>query len=244
MIVGIEMAHCDRASFHTWYPEHVESVLKLVDHLHVRVADEVPVRYLDHPNITWEYQNPKTGRFFDEAAERQELLTFALDSGAEWAVCFDSDEVIHSGWEEMANFMERRHSILWGVNLSYCSHHRPGYVLATSGFTPWRGFRLTDVAKSFRYQGDADGLHCGSVVPFATGRAVLHEPKVLHHHACTVDEYLQERAFYSDTSEVEAHGGIDVLYPICGEPPYECDRFGREKEAIPLEQWLNPPESE
>lgn len=231
MIVGIEMAVCDRPSFHEWYPKHLEGVLKLVDHLHVRVGDDGPIPYLDHPRISWERQHPKRGRFFDEAAERQALLSWALGSGASWAVCFDADEVIYSGWETLRSYMEQPDSMLWGVHLNYASHHRPGYVLPRAGINPWRGFRLDETCKNFRYQGDADGLHCGSVVPHAHGQQdFLTHGFVVHYHATSPEEYMAERAFYSDTTEVDKHGGIDYLY--------RCDRFGSEHEARPLEAWL------
>jgi hypothetical protein len=231
-VVGIEMAVCDRPSFHEWYPWHLESVLKLVDHLHVRVGDPVDevVQHLPK-EVTWERQKPKPGRFFDEAFERQELLSYALDSGAEWAVCFDADEVIYSGWETIRTYMNSPDAMIWGVHLNYASHHRHGYVLPRAGINPWRGFRLDETCKNFRYQGDADGLHCGSVVPHARGQQdFLTHGFVVHYHATTPQEYMAERAFYADTTEVEKHGGIDFLY--------RCDRFGSELQARPLADWL------
>jgi hypothetical protein len=54
--------------------------------------------------------------------------------------------------------------------------------------------------------------------------------RVIHYHATSCAEYMDERRFYSNTVEVDAHGGIDYLY--------RCDRFGDEAEAIPMEQEL------
>ena len=120
--------------------------------------------------------------------------------------------------------------VLVRVILTYGSHHRPGWVLPRGGFKPWRAFRIDKRTRHYRYQSDRDGLHCGSVPQPGVGSVTVHDLRVVHYHATTCAEYMDERRFYSNTVEVDNHGGIDYLY--------RCDRFGDEAEAIPLEQEL------
>jgi len=123
----------------------------------------------------------------------------------------------------------RRHRLV-RVILTYCSHHRPGWVLPRGGFKPWRAFRLDKRTATYRYQSDEDGLHCGSVPQPGVGSVTVPDLRVIHYHAANCAEYMDERRFYSNTTHVDDHGGIDFLY--------RCDRFGDEAEALPMEQEL------
>jgi len=178
-----------------------------------------------------------TERFgrFQEDHERQELLQWSHDQGAEWAVCFDADEVLEPGGGAALRSLllhpSQRRTRLVRVILSYSSHHRLGYVLPRGGFKPWRAFRLDARTRKYRYQSDEDGLHCGSVPQPGVGSVTVPDLRVLHYHATTTEEYMEERRFYSNTTHVDDHGGIDWLY--------RCDRFGDEAEAVPLEQELS-----
>lgn len=239
-IVQVEMVRRDRASFDEWWPAHLASVYALADAVYFRVDPETSADVLDvfaraYPNgaprpTLIETQFDHFGRF-QEDAERQELLRWALASGAEWAVCLDADEVIEPGGAEALRALllgpRARTFRLVRVILTYSSHHRPGWVLPRGGFQPWRAFRLDRRVARYVYRSDADGLHCGSVPSPAVGSITLPDLRVLHYHATTPAEYMAEREFYAGTVEVEKHGGIDHLY--------RCDRFGDEREAVPLE---------
>lgn len=243
-IVGVEMAIYDRLSFADWWPRHLASVLELVDELYLRIDpatfDQVEELLLEHQldavkqdRIVYQPQFDHYGRF-QEDAERQELLAWAIATGADWAVCFDADEVIEPGGgrglRELLLSPAARQFRLVRVILSYSSHHRPGYVLPRGGFCPWRAFRLDQFDAGYRYQSDEDGLHCGSVPAPGIGAITVPDLRVLHHHATSCEEFMAERAFYSGTTHVEEWGGIDWLY--------RCDRFGDERLAVPLEQEL------
>lgn len=257
LIVGVEMAIYDRPSFADWWPRHLASVLELVDRLYLRIDPKTydavvgvldrfmegrPERLVDlntetRPDADGEIwvarQFDHYGRF-QEDAERQELLRWALSTGAEWAVCFDADEVLEPGGggalRQMLLSEKARTFRLVRVVLSYSSHHRPAYVLPRGGFCPWRAFRLDRFAGGYRYQSDEDGLHCGSVPAPGIAAVVVPDLRVIHYHATTCEEYMAERAFYANTTHVEEWGGIDWLY--------RCDRFGDERMAVPVEQEL------
>lgn len=233
----------DRESFHDWYPRHLVEVMELVDHLYIRIGDDPnPVLLYLEPyedRVSWEPQFTHYGRF-QEDAERNALLDYALQTGADWCVVLDSDEVLEeTGGKVLRQWMLADTTTpCFSLRLHYSSHHRPGYILpSVSG--AYRAFRLDDVAKSYRYKADEDGLHCGTVPGYnRTEYMGMTEPRLIHYHATSPEEWLQEREFYDDTAEVRKHGGIDWLYPLCGEgPPWGCDfnpRFGKESEAFPL----------
>lgn len=245
VIVGIEMATRDRASFDAWWPQHLAEVLDLVDRLYLRIDnatyDQVmPVlwqvlksQHVPLGKVIPERQHTEHGRW-QEDAERQTMLDWAIGQDADWAVCFDADEVIEPGGgralrqllEAPAMETER----LLRLTLTYSSHHRPGFVLPAGDVQPFRAFRIDDYARTFRYRSDEDGLHCGSVPHPLNGAVRLPELLVVHYHATSCAEYMQERAFYDNTGEVARHGGIDWLY--------RCDRFGDERLAVPLGQLL------
>lgn len=251
LIVGVEMAIYDRPSFADWWPQHLASVLELVDQLYLRIdpATFDQVQALLHrelgdaaaimddagqsTRVVYEPQFDHFGRF-QEDAERQALLSWATATGAQWAVCFDADEVLEPGGgtalRQMLLSEKARTFRLVRVVLSYASHHRPGHVLPRGGFCPWRAFRIDRFAGGYRYQSDEDGLHCGSVPAPGIGAVIVPDLRVIHYHATTCEEYMAERAFYSNTTHVEEWGGIDWLY--------RCDRFGDERMAVPLEQEL------
>lgn len=249
MIAGVELVKRDRDSFDEWWPAHLLELVQLVDHLYLRVdpASEDAVHALiaahreqlhevagDEFTFTVHPQDTKRFGRFQEDHERQQLLAWAHDQQADWAVCLDADEVLEpGGGSALRSLLHHRamgRSRLVRVILTYSSHHRPGYVLPRGGFKPWRAFRLDKRTTSYRYVSDKDGLHCGSVPQPGVGSVTVPDLRVIHYHATTCAEYMAERAFYDQTIEVHSHGGIDLLY--------RCDRFGDEAEAIPLEQEL------
>jgi hypothetical protein len=238
-IVGIELVKRDRDSFDTWWPQHLAELAMLVDKLYLRVDPESMEAVLNLMPETGvgahiDPQDTEQHGRFQEDHERQQLLEWAHAQGAMWAVCFDADEVLEPGGgnalRQLLLGRQLRQSRLVRVILSYCSHHRPGYVLPRGGFKPWRAFRLDKRTTAYRYRADADGLHCGSVPQPGVGSITVPDLRVIHYHATTCAEYMDERRFYSNTVEVDNHGGIDHLY--------RCDRFGDEAAAIPLEQEL------
>lgn len=248
MIVAVELVRRDRESFDWWWPQHLAELAQLVDRAYFRVdpasRGEVMASGLSleetiatSPLREWEIDSQATERFgrFQEDHERQCLLSWATAQRAEWVACFDADEVLEPGGGAalramLLNRAMRRHRLV-RVILSYSSHHRPGWVLPRGGFKPWRAFRLDRRTQSYRYKSDRDGLHCGSVPQPGVGSVTVPDLRVIHYHATTCAEYMEERRFYSNTIEVDKHGGIDHLY--------RCDRFGDEAEAIPLEQELS-----
>lgn len=245
MIVGVEMATRDRDSFDWWWPLHLASVLEVVDRLYLRIDNTtydavMPVfwavakaRGLTLGKVIVDRQYTEHGRW-QEDAERQAMLDWAIAQSAEWVVCFDADEVIEPGGGRALRQLLQSPAVLEDrllrLTLTYSSHHRPGHVLPAGDVQPFRAFRLDDYARGFSYRSDEDGLHCGSV-PHPLNRAVqAPELRVVHYHATSCAEYMAERAFYDNTGEVNRHGGIDWLY--------RCDRFGDERQAVPLEQAL------
>lgn len=242
-IVGTGLVNYDRPSFDWWYPKHLAELMQLVDHLYVRIDDD-PAPVLPHlepyeDRITWELQTD-TPRF-QEDLERNALLDWALDTGAEWCITLDTDEVIEDGGGAvLRQWLESDPECgCFSLQLHYSSHHRPGYILPVGG-KAWRGYRLDDKARAYRYQADEDGLHCGTVPAYdRPSYRGLKNPKIIHYHATTPEEWLAEREFYDNTAEVRNHGGIDVLYPLCGDgPPWGCDdypRFGKESDGFPIE---------
>jgi len=243
VIVGVELVRRDRDSFDEWWPRHLVELAQLVDKLYLRIDPEswgrvtamvsqlLPAGFECHlaPQDIEQF-----GRF-QEDHERQHLLAWAHEQRAEWVACFDADEVLEPGGgaalRSLLLHRSQRRTRLVRVILSYSSHHRPGYVLPRGGFKPWRAFRLDGRTRKYRYKSDADGLHCGSVPQPGVGSITVPDLRVLHYHATSCEEYMDERRFYSDTIEVDRHGGIDFLY--------RCDRFGEEASAIPLEQELS-----
>jgi len=249
MIVAVELVKRDRASFDEWWPQHLTELVQLVDHVYLRVDPDSMDAVLDlldqhrgllhslaGDDLTFTVQPQDTERFgrFQEDHERQQLLAWAHDQHADWAVCLDADEVLEPGGghalRELLGHRAMRRSRLVRVILTYCSHHRPGYVLPRGGFKPWRAFRLDARTTRYSYVSDADGLHCGSVPQPGVGSVTVPDLRVIHYHATSCAEYMDERRFYDQTVEVHNHGGIDHLY--------RCDRFGDEAEAVPLEQEL------
>lgn len=242
MIVGVELVRRDRESFDVWWPQHLRELAQLVDKLYLRIDPEswarvtAMVTQLLPAGFEVYLAQQDTERFgrFQEDHERQQLLAWAHDQQASWVTCFDADEVIEPGGGAALRSMlfrpEMRRHRLVRVILSYSSHHRPGWVLPRGGFKPWRAFRLDKRTAKYRYQSDADGLHCGSVPQPGVGSVTVPDLRVLHYHATSCAEYMDERRFYDQTVEVDRHGGIDYLY--------RCDRFGAEEEAIPLDQEL------
>ena len=123
---------------------------------------------------------------WEEAQERQALLSWALDQDADWCASFDADEQIEDGGAEvLREFLTKspggiRAYRLW---LTYTSHHRLGYLLPSKYVAPWRLFKLDNLARSFRFEADVDGRHCGTVpFPHENG-ATLKGVYVIHHHA-------------------------------------------------------------
>lgn len=231
-VVGLGLVNYDRDSFQWWYPLHLQGIMALVDHLYLRIDnDPAPVTPFLEPygdRITWEPQ-ADTPRF-QEDLERNALLDFALATDAGWAFCFDADEVLEDGGGAVLRRWVNTDPDAGCISLKlhYSSHHRPGYILPVGG-KAWRGFRLDAHAKVYRYQADEDGLHCGTVPAYdRPSYKGLRDPKVIHYHATSCEEYMAERAFYDDTAEVRKHGGIDFLY--------RCDRFGDERQAFPIEE--------
>jgi hypothetical protein len=218
-------------------------IAELVDSLYLRVdpADldyvyELFAQHWPSNRLGYRIDPQDTERFgrFQEDHERQHLLAWAHEQGAEWAACFDADEVLEPGGgaalRQLLHHRSQRRTRLVRVILTYSSHHRPGYVVPRGGFKPWRVFRLDKRTAGYRYQSDKDGLHCGSVPQPGVGSITVPDLRVVHYHATSCAEYMNERRFYDSTIEVHNHGGIDYLY--------RCDRFGDEAEAIPLEQEL------
>lgn len=242
MIVGVELATRDRDSFDWWWPRHLTEVLECVDFLHVRADpacyDEIlRVLYeadtVDHRRVLVRPQFTEYGRW-QEDAERDALLAWALETGADWCVCFDADEVIEpGGGRALRSFLGSPATVdqrVVGIYLTYSSHHRIGWVLPTVDSPTWRAFRLDEQAQTYSYRSDEDGLHCGSV-PYPGFRNVtVPDLRVFHYHALTCEEYMAERAFYDNTAEVAKNGGIDWLY--------RCDRFGDEHQAVPRQDAL------
>lgn len=241
------MVRNDRPSFASFFPQHLERLMPLIDHLYVRIdktGGDV-TSYLEPygDKIHYDFQHDHPADNHLEHLERQAILDWMVSTGARWGACFDSDEVLEEGAAELLRrFLDQgcTYRVLM-FPLTYSSHHRPGYVLNRdeSNVSAARMFRLTDEMKTFRYVGDEDGLHCGTL-PGQERRstAIFKELITLHYHACTPEEWLFKRSFYEGTAEVSKHGGIDLLYPLCGEPPYECSRFGKEANAVPLEEVL------
>lgn len=249
-VVGVELVRRDRDSFDEWWPQHLAELVQLVDHLYLRVDPESmeAINALlgkhqeqlyapsgDDATLTIHEQDTERFSRFQEDHERQQLLAWAHEQKAQWVVCFDADEVLEPGGGAAMRALlfhpTQRRSRLVRVILSYSSHHRPGWVLPRGGFKPWRAFRLDARTRRYRYQSDADGLHCGSVPQPGVGSVTVPDLRVIHYHATTCAEYMDERRFYSNTVEVDNHGGIDHLY--------RCDRFGDEAAAVPLEQELS-----
>lgn len=245
------MVRRDRPSFPTYFKLHLQRLLPLVDHLYVRIdkTGEDVTQFLEPygDKIHWEWQHDHPHNNHLEHLERQAILDWGLSTNSDWMFCFDSDEVLEEGAaEQIREFLEagahRKYRILM-FPLTYCSHHRHDtHVLDRdeTSVSSGRGFVLRDRdIREFKYVGDSDGLHCGTL-PGQERRsaAILKEIVTFHHHACTPEEWEFKRAFYDDTEEVRKHGGIDVLYPHCGEPPYDCVRFGAEKNAVPIEDAL------
>ena len=230
MIVGTLLAKWDRPSFDEWFPQNLAEQFEMVDYLHVRVDRETADRVVPHFEpygdwLSWELQNE--GPRFQEDDERQALLQWAIDSGAEWVYCSDADEVLEPGSGKhlrdfvLRNKAKKRTYRLW---LSYSSHHRKGFILPRC-VCAWRFFKLDNYAKTFRFQADEDGLHCGTVPHPHVGDATIKPVHLIHYHATSCAEYMAERAFYDNTGEVERNGGIDFLY--------RCERFGNEADAYP-----------
>lgn len=224
--------------------------MTLVDHLYVRIdesGDDV-VSFLEPygDKIHWDWQSEhRVKDIHVESFERQAILDWGLSTGAEWMWCFDSDEVLEEGAAQaLRDFVDQDPSYrLLLFPLTYSSHHREGYLLDRDeaqygkGVSAGRGFRLTDPEiREWRYVGDRDGLHCGTLPSESKKAAVLKEIITVHYHACTPEEWQQKRDFYSDTVHVRRWGGIDYLYPLCGDYPYSCDRFGKERNARPYEE--------
>lgn len=244
------MVRNDRPSFSTWFPLHLERLMPLLDHLYVRIdktGDDV-ISYLepygDKVHWDWQYDHPHDNHLEDY--ERQAILNWGLSTGAKWMACFDSDEVLEQGAAELLRdfiAQEPGYRILM-FPLTYSSHHREGYVLNRdeTSVSAARMFRLDDEElKTWRYKGDSDGLHCGTL-PGQERRstAIFKELITVHYHATTPEEWDQKRAFYAGTEEVAKFfpDGAVGAYPLCGEPPYHCDRFGKEANAVPLEDVL------
>lgn len=240
-VVGGLMVRNDRPSFSTFFPLHLERLMPLVDHLYVRIdksGDDV-VSFLepygDRIHWEWQYDHPAGNHL--EHLERQAILDWGLSTDAEWMTAFDSDEVLEEGAAEaLRRFIDADppYRVLM-FPLTYCSHHREGYLLDRNepdngqGVVAGRAFRLSaPEIQGFKYVGDADGLHCGTL-PFHERRcAKLKEIITVHYHACSPEEWQHKRDFYDNTEEVRKHGGIDYLY--------RCDRFGKEENARPYDE--------
>lgn len=241
------MVRADRPSFEWVFPLHLERTLPLLDHYYVRVdkpGAERVIPFLDHPKITWEYQNVKETHHHHEEMERQALLDKAFEVGADWMVVLDSDEVLEPGAAEvLREFIEANPPYNgFRLPLTYSSHHREGYVLDRdeASVSADRIFRLDEHMRGYRYHSDGDGLHCGSIPDVGKNVAVLKELVTIHYHATTPEEWAMKREFYAGTVEVkrfwkDAEWGA---YPDCGEPPYNCSRFGAESNAVTLESVL------
>lgn len=246
-VVGTLMVRADRPSFDWVFPLHLERTLPLLDEMYVRVdplvGAERVIAHLDHPKIHWDYQYEHPKHTHMEDKERQQMLNWALSTGAKWCFSFDSDEVLEDGAaEQLREFVDAdpAYRILL-FPLTYSSHHREGYVLdwVETSVSVGRGYRLDDPEiRNFTYVGDKDGLHCGTLPSEDKRAAVMKEIKTIHYHATTPEEWAFKRSFYEDTWHVGRYGGIEKLYPLCGEPPYSCDRFGKESNAIPIEDAL------
>lgn len=236
-VVGTGLVGRDRESFDWFYPRHLEELMQLVDHLYVRIDDDPePVLPFLEPygdRITWEPQ-ADTPRF-QEDIERNALLDWTLKQEPNWCFSFDADEVLEpGGGKQIRDWLEQtgdRYFRVVSFLLNYSSHHRPGYLLPVGG-QAWRGYKIDQDAHTYRYQADEDGLHCGTV-PTAQSKKYkcMKEVVLMHFHATNCEEYMQERAFYDNTAEVNKHGGIDLLY--------RCDRFGDEMQARPESEWLS-----
>lgn len=245
--VGGLMVRRDRPSFDFYFPLHLERLMPLVDHLYVRIdrsGGEVASflePYGDKIHWDWQYDHPHNNHLEDK--ERQAILDWGLTTGAEWMHCFDSDEVLEEGAaEQLRTFIEGRpkYRILLYL-LNYSSHHRPGYLLDRNeaGFSAARSFRLSDPElRTWKYKGDEDGLHCGTLPgERRDSAAILKELYVVHYHALTPEEWAMKREFYGGTAEVRKHFADDYgAYPDCGDPPYHCDRFGKESNARPYDE--------
>lgn len=246
--VGGLMVRRDRPSFDFYFPLHLERLMPLIDHLYVRIdkAGGEVVSFLepygDKIHYDFQYDHPRNNHMEDK--ERQAILDWGLSTGAEWMHVFDSDEVLEEGAaEQLRIFIEgnpRYRILLYPMN--YSSHHREGYLLDRdeAAFSPARSFRLSDPElKDWKYQADEDGLHCGSLPgEHKRSAAILKELRFIHYHALTPEEWDMKRQFYSGTAEVMKHFADGDLgaYPPCGDPPYSCDRFGKESNARPYEE--------
>lgn len=240
-VVGGLMVRNDRPSFDWFFPLHLERLMPLIDHLYVRIdktgGSVVPYLEPYGDRIHWDWQHDHPNNNHLEHLERQAILDWGKSTGAEWMFCFDSDEVLEEGAAEvLRQFVDADppYRVLM-FPLTYCSHHREGYLLDRDepdegqGVVAGRGFRLSaPELQDFQYVGDEDGLHCGTL-PFHEKRAArLREIITVHYHACTPEEWQHKRDFYDNTEEVRRHGGIDWLY--------RCDRFGKEENAKPYDE--------
>lgn len=247
MILGGLMVRADRPSFEWVFPLWLERTLPLVDVLYARVdhpGKERVIPFLNHPKIVWEMQNEKPTHHHHEEMERQAILDKGFEMGAEWMAVFDSDEVLEEGAAEALRAFIHANPPYNGLRtpLTYVSHHRLGYVLNRdeTSVSVDRIFRLDETMRGYRYRSDGDGLHCGSIPEVGKKIAVLKEIQTFHYHACSPEEWAMKREFYAGTVEVKrfwknAEWGA---YPECGEPPYKCDRFGKEENAVPMEEVL------
>lgn len=249
--VGGLMVRRDRPSFEFYFPLHLERLMPLLDHLYVRIdrsgGDVLSFLAPYQNKVTWEWQydHPKNNHL--EHKERQAILEWGLSTGAEWMHCFDSDEVLEEGAAEvLRTFIEgnpKYRMIKYLMN--YSSHHRENYLLDRdeAGFAAARSFRLSDPElKGWQYVGDEDGLHCGTLPgEHKRSAAILRELYVIHYHALSPEEWDMKRAFYSNTAEVLRNfpDGDLGAYPECGDPPYHCDRFGKESNALPYDDIVN-----
>ena len=231
------MVRRDRPSFTEWFPQHLERVMPLIDHLHVRIdksGDDV-LPFLepwgDKVSHDWQFDHPNDNHLEDK--ERQALLDWALSTGAEWCFSFDSDEVLEEGaGEALRGFIEADPAYRVLIfPLTYSSHHRKGYLLDRdeTSISVGRGYRLSDPEiRNFRYVGDKDGLHCGTLPSQDRRSATMKEIHTIHYHATTPAEFMHKRNFYDNTHEVRRFGGIEWLY--------RCDRFGSERNAKPYDK--------
>lgn len=247
MIVGGLMVRADRPSFEWVFPLHLQRLLPLVDQLYVRVdlpGKERVIPFLDDPKITWEYQNEKPTHHHHEEMERQALLDYAFTTDAKWMVVLDADEVLEEGAAEALRDYLQSDPAPDGFRLplTYSSHHRDGYVLDRdeTGVNANRIFRLNESMRDYRYRSDGDGLHCGSIPELDARAIVLKGIVTVHYHATTPEEWAMKRQFYAGTYEVKRFwdNAEYGAYPECGEYPYHCDRFGKERNAVPLESVL------
>lgn len=239
MIVGTELVKYDRPSFDDFYPRHLEELFELCDYLHVRVDNDsikkVTPFFKPYGDwISWEPQG-KTERW-EEAEERQALLDWAVESGAEWNVALDADEVLEPGSGRALRSYLRRNTAnrrVYRMWLSYCSHHRPGFLLPRKVIA-FRFFKLDNYARTFRFEGDQDGMHCGTVPYPHVDCGTIKNVHLLHFHAVNCEEYLAERRFYEGGAEVRRWADENNVTPEEAiDHLYACNRFGDEHLAFP-----------